>query len=808
MLHGQDVRIELAAGLDDGSLGTDAVAIAGALTAADRGDGVVVLMDLGSAVLSAELALELIDDDVRARVLLCPAPLVEGLVAAGVAAGGGASREAVAAEALASLSGKQSHLAGDVLEPARERAVPEAGWLTATLLVTGPHGLHARPAARLVQHAQAADAVVEVRNATRDQAWVPATSLSRVATIGALSGHELEVRAVGPRAREVLDALVALAARGFDERAGGTSSLPAPDRQGPPAPPVAGRPAPCSPGVAIGPARPRVPAAAVADSLYERALDATGEWSRLTAARAACGADLRASRAQAATTVGEQGAALFDALLLLLDDDALLTDARRRIDAGQAAPTAWTAAVQQVQSAFQALPDAYLRERADDVGAVGQQVLRSLLGVGTDGPAGDGGPTASAGVLIAMDLTPAEAVALDPTRIVGVVLGAGSATSHSAILVRGLGIPAVVGAGPGVLTTTEGTLVALDGATGELVVSPDDAVLVRFRSRAKELAATGQAARQRSAQPARTSDGVEVHVGANLGSVEDARLAAELGADLAGLVRTEFLFLDRQEAPDVDEQEAIYRGIANAMGGRRITLRTLDVGGDKPLPYLPAPPECNPFLGVRGIRLALAVPGLLADQLLAIVRVAMDTPVSVMFPMVSTVDELLAARRALDGALHRAGTARPAGLLVGMMVEVPAAALKAAAFSPHVDFLSIGTNDLTQYALAAERGNAGVAALADPYDPGVLRLIAATCEGAGDALVAVCGELAADEAAAQLLIGLGVRELSVSPRAVAGVKQAVRRVDVRAATELGARALDAEGPPAVRALLSSREPSS
>jgi phosphocarrier protein FPr len=411
-------------------------------------------------------------------------------------------------------------------------------------------------------------------------------------------------------------------------------------------------------------------------------------------------------------------------------------------------------------------------------------------------------------VLIAMDLTPAEAVALDPTRIVGVVLAAGSATSHSAILVRGLGIPAVVGAGPGVLTTAEGTLVALDGATGELVVSPDDAVLVRFRSRAKELAATGQAARQRSAQPARTSDGVEVHVGANLGSVEDARLAAELGADLAGLVRTEFLFLDRQEAPDVDEQEAIYRGIANAMGGRRITLRTLDVGGDKPLPYLPAPPECNPFLGVRGIRLALAVPGLLADQLLAIVRVARDTPVSVMFPMVSTVDELLAARRALDGALHRAGTARPAGLLVGMMVEVPAAALKAAAFSPHVDFLSIGTNDLTQYALAAERGNAGVAALADPYDPGVLRLIAATCEGAGDALVAVCGELAADEAAAQLLIGLGVRELSVGPRAVAGVKQAVRRVDVRAATELGARALDAEGPQAVRALLSSREPPS
>ena len=288
-------------------------------------------------------------------------------------------------------------------------------------------------------------------------------------------------------------------------------------------------------------------------------------------------------------------------------------------------------------------------------------------------------------------------------------------------------------------------------------------------------------------------------VGANLGSAADARAAGD--ADLAGLVRTEFLFGDRTAPPDVDEQEHAYSALADALGGRRITLRTLDVGGDKPLAYLPVPAEANPFLGVRGLRLSLARPGLLADQLLAIVRVAHVTPVSVMFPMVSTVAELLAARRVLDEAVATDGRGTPAGLQVGMMVEVPAAALKTAAFAPYVDFLSIGTNDLTQYALAAERGNPALTGIGDPYDPGVLRLVDAVCHGAGEAAVAVCGELAADERAAALLVGLGVRELSVAPAAVAGVKQAVRELDTTGARATAAAALVAAGPAEVRALL-------
>jgi phosphocarrier protein FPr len=290
-----------------------------------------------------------------------------------------------------------------------------------------------------------------------------------------------------------------------------------------------------------------------------------------------------------------------------------------------------------------------------------------------------------------------------------------------------------------------------------------------------------------------------VHVAANVGSIDDAAAATAHGADLAGLVRTEFLFLGRDDAPSIDEQQAAYRSVAEALGGRRAVIRTLDVGGDKPLPYIDQPVEANPFLGLRGLRLALARPELLRDQLAAISRVALDHPVSVMFPMVSHVDELLAARRLLDEV------GRPAsnGFEVGMMIEVPAAALKAAAFIPHVDFVSIGTNDLTQYALAAERGNEAVAAAADPLDPGVLRLIDAVCRAASGSSVrvAVCGEVAADPTAVPLLLGLGVDELSVGPYSVPTIKQSVRGQSIAGCRELARRALSLPSAEEVRALV-------
>jgi phosphocarrier protein FPr len=342
----------------------------------------------------------------------------------------------------------------------------------------------------------------------------------------------------------------------------------------------------------------------------------------------------------------------------------------------------------------------------------------------------------------------------------------------------------------------------LDGTTGRFFVDPDNETLRELRAADQDAHAKAALAKAEALAPAVTVDGVEILVGANVGSVDDAQAAAGDGAELAGLVRTEFLYLGRDNAPTVDEQVETYRSLADALGGRRLTLRTLDVGGDKPLPYAPQPPEANPFLGMRGIRLALMQGDLFDAQLRAFVTVAHETPVSVMFPMVSTLHELEHAQHRLDEAITDVGRGRPEALQVGIMVEVPAAALKAAAFAPHIDFFSIGTNDLTQYALAAERGNSAVAALGDPLDPGVLRLIESVCRAAdGRCLVAVCGELAANESATPLLVALGVRELSVAPTSVAAIKHAVRHIDQVVDSDLVRRCLTAAGPSEVRDIL-------
>jgi multiphosphoryl transfer protein len=783
MLHGKQIRITIAAGLDDTTFGTDAAQIVDAVTAADQGGGVVVLMDLGSAVLSAELALELLDDDVRERVVLCPAPLVEGLVVAAVAAAGGASREEVAAEAAGALAGKIGHLGTAPAVTAAE-ATAEADELTGSFVVANPHGLHARPAARLVQEVRRRDAHARIRNRRAESEWVDAGSLSKIATLGVRSGDEVDVRVSGTQAAETLDHILSLAARNFDEST--VDAAPAPE-------PTVHRPIGASPGLGIGPAQStRMGAITIPDTPAE---EPAVEWRRLGKAVASVRRTISQLRIRTARDVGEAEAAIFDAHQLLLDDAALLDDVRGRIDSGQSAVSAWSAAVQNLAAEFAAVSDPYLQARADDVRAVGDQVLRAMLG----GSESSEGPT---GVVIAADLSPAEAAELNPARVAAVLLAFGSPHAHNVILLRAKGIPVIVGAGTAVLSIPDGTVLAVDGGRGEFIVDPAEDVSQEFAARVATLAHRQRQAHARADQPAVTTDGITVAVGANVGSVDDARAAAAQGADLAGLVRTEFLFLGRQDAPDVEEQFAVYRKIAESLQGRRITLRTLDVGGDKPLEFLPSPAEMNPYLGVRGIRLSLAHPELLADQLLAMVRLAQQTPVSVMFPMITTLDELFAARELLETTISRAGGSNPDGLQVGMMVEVPAAALKAAAFARHVDFLSIGTNDLTQYTLAADRNNDAVAAIGDTFDPGLLQLIRATCQGAaGKASVSVCGEFAADECATSLLLGLGVDALSVTPPAIPATKEAVRAVNTIDAQRIAADALAADSAASVRARL-------
>ncbi|BEP16185.1 phosphoenolpyruvate--protein phosphotransferase [Acidothermaceae bacterium B102] len=789
MVHDGSVRVAVAAGLDESTFGTDAVAIKDAIEEVDGPAGVVVLMDLGSAVLSAELALDLLSDPAaRDRVLLSAAPLVEGLVVAAVTAAGGASRDQVAAEARSALLGKASGL-GESPEDAAPSSQVAAAEARGTFVVSNVHGLHARPAARLVVELRSVDADVWLRNLDTGAAPVPGSSLSRVATLGALAGHTVEVTASGPQASEAVRRVLALAERQFDEVA---------------EPPVTAvvttaGPLPASPGVAIGPAR-RLTRPPLADDIDHVVLSPDDERRRLLEGVEIVRRDTEAVRTSAARQLGSAEAAIFDAHLLLLSDPDLLGEVHRGVDSGLSAVSAWRSAVSGVEAEWAALPDDYLRARAADVRAVGDDVLRALLGAASATLSG-------VGVLVAVDLTPAETASLDPALVAGIVLAEGSPSSHAAILARAGGVPAVVNAGRTILDVAEGTILALNGTTGEVVVDPSPEVLDAFRALAGRQAATRTRDLAEADRPAVTLDGTRIEVGANIGSPADAAAAFAAGADSSGLVRTEFLFLNRDKAPTLDEQHAIYNAIAAAMGGRRIALRTLDVGGDKPLPYLPTPKEDNPFLGLRGLRLSLQDPSLFVEQLTAICLTARTSPVSVMFPMVSRVDELTQAVALLREAAGQRGL--PVDLRVGIMVEVPAAALKVSTFLPHVDFFSIGTNDLTQYALAAERGNAGVAGLYDALDPGVLSLIAQTCVAAeGRALVSVCGESGSDPLAVPLLVGLGVRELSVAPAAVPQVKAQVRTLDVDLCRSLAAKALVAKDSAAVRALVAESLPTS
>ena len=311
---------------------------------------------------------------------------------------------------------------------------------------------------------------------------------------------------------------------------------------------------------------------------------------------------------------------------------------------------------------------------------------------------------------------------------------------------------------------------------------------------------TGAAAHARAHEPGATRDGTRVEVFANLGSAAEATTAVELGAEGVGLLRTEFLFLDRAELPGEDEQVETLREIAVALDGRPLIVRTLDAGADKPLPALPMPPETNPFLGVRGIRIALRRPDVLGTQFRAILRVAAEYPLKAMLPMVATVEELLAARALLEEA--RAQTGIDAPLELGIMVEVPAAALTAATLAEHADFFSLGTNDLTQYTMAAERGDERLAPLLTGPQPAVLRLVRATVQAAAPRgrFVGVCGELAGDPAAAVLLAGLGVTELSMAPALVPEAKAALRQVDMATARAAAEAALEAPDAAAARAL--------
>jgi len=803
-MGGEDVVLLAAGGTDEeGALGTDAMRVLTAIDESYSDDGVLVLMDLGSAVMSAEMAVEMIEESRRERVLLCEAPLVEGAVAAATAAKLGRTLDEVAQEARGGLLGKQTHLgvapeaAG---EPHRQTIPEETGPpIETTIVIRNELGLHARPAARFVRAAGEHGAKVEVTNLTTERGPVDGTSLNALTTLGVVKDQAIRVHAWGPDAESAVKAIEALAADNFgdpiEETVAEPPSAPVSDAELPEGG-LAGLPA--SPGIALGQARhfvrpaPDVPTAPAGDI--------ENEIGRLEAAIAAASAEIGELRNEVSSSAGEYEAQIFDAHVLMLEDVTLQGGARELIrdDQRNAADAFWTV-VQESARQFESLDNPRLRERSRDVIDVGQRVLAHLLGRPVQAL-----QLSAPGVLIVEELTPSTAAALSPDRVRGIATATGGPTSHGAILARALGVPAVVGVGERLLKIPENTALIIDGDRGIVIVDPVDEMNEQYAETARRQAEAAMAASAEAGEPAVTRDGTTIEIAANIGSVDEAVQAVAAGADGVGLLRTEFLFLERSEMPSEEEQFDTLSDIARALGDRPLTIRTLDVGADKPLPYLRQGPEENPFLGVRGIRLGLAQRDLLTTQMKAIARLASERPVRVMFPMVATVAELAEARKLLEEII---GHERPPGLEVGIMVEVPSTALTADRFAPDVDFFSIGTNDLSQYTLAAERGNVDVASLADPLHPSVLKLISNTVAAASahDAWVGICGELAGDARATGLLLGLGVTELSMAAPSIAGVKAAVRTTDRAEAAELAARGLESSSASDVRRLL-TREP--
>ncbi len=625
------VPIAVAGGIDDPAnpFGTDAAKVQQAIESVYGADGVLVLMDLGSAILSAEMARDFLLPEQQARVRLSGAPFVEGAVAAAVQAAVGATLDQVAAEAEAGRQPKAEQL-GEITVPALATTLTELEKpaAAATLTVRNAAGLHARPAALFVQMAARFQSDVRVRNLTRNRGPASAKSSVGLMTLQVSQGDQIAVLADGPDAAEAIAALADLVESNFGEPEAAPSPTFAPPLSVSPPPPLRLPPSPpgpspilsgiaASPGIAIGPAfvfRPESPAVG-----RRKVEDLAAERTRFRAAVAQARAELVEVQGEAEVKLGADQARIFEAQRMFLQDPALIDQVEARIDKERLnAEAAIEETVEDLAALFEHMDAPILQARAADVRDVGTRLIRLLTGWRP--------PSLSsltrASIIVASDLKPSDTAQLDPKQVLGLATAAGSATSHTAILARGLGLPAVVGLGETVVDLAEGTNMILDGFTGQLLVDPDLNMLSEYRVRQAASEQRRAAALAGVGEPAVTRDGHRVEVAANIGDEAGARLAVANGAEAVGLLRTEFLYLDRSNPPSEDEQVAAYTAIANALEGRPLIIRTLDIGGDKPALYLDLPEELNPFLGWRAIRFCLARPDVFKTQLRAILRAA------------------------------------------------------------------------------------------------------------------------------------------------------------------------------------------
>ncbi len=687
-------------------------------------------------------------------------------------------------------------LVGDGAKAAAEAAgVPI---ISEAILISNTAGLHARPAAVLANLARKFASDIWVQ---RGDGRANAKSLTSVMNLDIRYNDKVNLVAQGSDAQDAINSLVPLILSGLGEEG---SSAPAPASRI-----VAeiARPAPvrrsedpnlllgvtASPGFAVG----NVFQVRHQDlAVPETADEPQAEELKLADALETSRRQLEALQYQLHGQADANKAAIFAAHQEVLDDPELHDMVRSAILKGKSAAFAWQQMINTQAEQMAKMSNALLAARAADVRDVGQRVMQNLTGIGPrkiDAPANS--------ILVAEELTPSDTANLDRSKVLGVCTTLGGATSHAAIIARSLGIPAVAGIEPKALDIPDGTPVILDGTRASLRLNPSVEEMARLKTRQERLATKKKADLENAAAPAVTTDGCQVEVVANIGGLSDAVKGVSLGGEGVGLLRTEFLFQDRDIAPTEDEQFQAYSDIARALGpSRPLVIRTLDVGGDKPLTYLPIAKEENPFLGERGIRVGLNRPEVLRTQLRAVLRAASAGKLLVMFPMVATLTEWRAAKAMFDEERAKLGVDP---IPVGIMVEIPAAAVMAEQFAREADFFSVGTNDLTQYTLAMDRGHPKLASQVDALNPAVLQLIALAVKGAQEhgRWVGICGGIAGNSQAVPILIGLGVKELSVSVPAIPAIKAQIRTLSLADCKELAQKALTLDTGVAVRELV-------
>ena len=683
---------------------------------------------------------------------------------------------------------------GAEAEAAGKRVTSEA------VLIPNPTGLHARPAAVLANLAKRYKSKVLLQRGD-DQA--NAKSVVSVMGIEIAQGDKVVIVAEGPDAQEAVDAILPELAAGLGDE--GTKPAPAPattepdPAKAPPPRPRSDDPnlllgVAASPGLGVGKVfqmrreEIRVPETGDDDPRKER--------RKLEDALERGKNELEALQAELHGQGDPKKAAIFAAHQELLADPDLLDIAESAIAKGKGAAFAWQRAYSTHAERLAQLRNEIMAGRAADLRDVGRRILGILTGQPLEEPKPPAGS-----ILIAEELAPSDTAKLNPQEVLGFATVGGGATSHVAILARSLDIPAVAGIEPRALDLPNGADVILDGSKGQLRINPDPAEVARITVAKQRMAEKKAADLAAAHQPATTTDGHNVEVVANIGGISDAEQGMRLGAEGVGLLRSEFLYLERQDAPSEDEQTQIYADIARVLEGRPLIIRTLDVGGDKPLPYLPMPREENPFLGIRGVRIGLDRPEILRTQVRAILRASTGNRLRMMFPMIATLEEIRSVKGLIEE--ERAKLPQSDPVEVGIMVEVPSTAVMARQFAREVAFFSIGTNDLTQYTLAMDRGHPKLAAKADAMNPAVLRLIAQTVEGAAaeGKWVGICGGLASDPQAVPILVGLGVAELSCSVPAIPAVKAEVRARSLADCQALARQALEQDTAAAVRALV-------